>query len=134
SLNNLANMQSAVGQRDEALETAREAVTVYRDLYQAENEAFAERLAKGLLTLSWILVQLNQHRAAALSLAEGMRIILPEVEKYPRAHLSLCVALAREYIAAIKAAEMDPDSELLSELVRVIGPHLPKPDSGESPK
>jgi len=134
SLNNLANMQSEVGQRAEALETAREAVQLYGQLHDAHNEAFAEFMAKALWTMSGILGQLNQHAAAILSLAQALRTILPEAEKYPQAHLPLCLALARDYFAAAEASQIAPDTELLSEVMRIVGPHLPQTDSGEPEK
>jgi tetratricopeptide (TPR) repeat protein len=134
SLNNLATMQSAVGQRAEALETGREAVKLYRELHEAHSQVFAEDLAKALGTMSGILGELSQHSMAVSSLADGMRTILPEAEKYPQAYLSLCLALARNYFAAAEAAHIAPDSELLSEVMRIVGPHLPQTDSGEPAK
>ena len=131
SLNNLANRQSEVGQRAEALETAREAVSLYRQLHDSHGETFADPLAKALGTISGVLSQLNQYSDAVSSLAEGLRTILPETERYPQAHLPLCLSLARAYFAATEAADIAPDNELLSELLRIVGPHLPQTNSGE---
>ena len=52
SLNNLANRLSAVGERNEALESAREAVELYRALAEASPQAFSHYLAGALSNLA----------------------------------------------------------------------------------
>ena len=51
-LNNLANMLSAVGRREDGLAAAEEAVALYRELARARPDAFTPHLAGSLTTLA----------------------------------------------------------------------------------
>ena len=65
SLNNLANRLSEAGQREEALETAREAVTIRRQLAQDSPAAYLPDLAMSLNNLANRLSEVGQRRAGA---------------------------------------------------------------------
>ncbi|MBL3567882.1 tetratricopeptide repeat protein, partial [Rhodovulum sulfidophilum] len=64
SLNNLASFLSNLGQREAALEAAKEAVALYRDLAEARPEAFTPNLAMSLNNLASFLSNLGQREAA----------------------------------------------------------------------
>jgi tetratricopeptide (TPR) repeat protein len=69
SLNNLANRQSEVGQREEALATAQEAVSLRRELVGRNRDAFLPDLAGSLNNLATFESAVGQ-RTEALSTAQ----------------------------------------------------------------
>ena len=75
SLNNASVFLSRLGQREEALAAATEAVTIRRDLARARPEAFTPDLAGSLNNLANVLSKLGQ-REEALAVAREARDLL----------------------------------------------------------
>jgi tetratricopeptide (TPR) repeat protein len=69
SLNNLATLQSEAGHREEALGTAAEAASLYRELVERNRDTFLPNLAASLNTLA-IRQSIAGHREAAQTTAE----------------------------------------------------------------
>ena len=132
SLNNLANRQSEVGQRAEALATAGEAVTLYRELVQRNPDAFAVDLARSYGPLGNALTALDRFGEAASAFADGLRTLLPDVERYPQALVGLAVGLVQGYARACEQAKLEFDSKLMAEAMRILGPYLEKQGEGDS--
>ncbi|TCO78124.1 tetratricopeptide repeat protein, partial [Plasticicumulans lactativorans] len=72
SLNNLAVRLSALGQREAALEAAREAVSLYRALAASRPDAFTSNLAASLNNLAVRLSALGQREAALEAAREAV--------------------------------------------------------------
>ena len=73
-----------------------------------------------------ILNELARSQEAALAFETGVREILPEVQKYPAAHLPLALALFRRYIASLQTAQLEPDETLFQQIESILGPYLSK--------
>ena len=86
-LNNLANRLSDVGQREEALETAREAVTLYRQLAQASPAAYLPDLAVSLNNLATFLSDVGQRQEALETAREAVTIRRQLAQANPDAYL-----------------------------------------------
>jgi tetratricopeptide (TPR) repeat protein len=87
SVNNLANMLSDLGRREEALAQAEEAVRIYRQLAEARPEAFLPDLGMSVNNLANRLSDLGR-REEALAQAEGaVRIYRQLAEARPEAFL-----------------------------------------------
>ena len=124
SLNNLANRQSAIGQREAALATAQEAADLYRELVAGNRDAFAEQFARACGTLAHALKELGRVAEAMPVLAEAIRSILPDVRRYPPAYLGVCVQLIRDYVSNAEAAKVQPDGALIQEVASILEPYL----------
>jgi tetratricopeptide (TPR) repeat protein len=126
SLTNLANLQSNMGQREAALATAQEAADLYRELVRLNRDAFAADYARVHGVLGHILNGLARSQEAALAFETGVREILPEVQKYPAAHLPLALTLVRGYIASLQTAQLELDETLVQQIASILGPYLSK--------
>ncbi len=73
-VNNLANRQSTLGKRDEALTTAKEAVVLYRTLAETQPDAFKPNLAGTLNTLASSLSNLGKRDEALAAAKEAVTI------------------------------------------------------------
>ena len=71
---NLASRLSDLGQREEALAVAEEAVGIYRDLAAARPEAFLPNLAAALNTLAITLIYLARREEAVAAAWESVRL------------------------------------------------------------
>jgi hypothetical protein len=112
SLNNQANRQSEMGQRPQALASIEEAVKYYRELAAANPEAFLPNLARSHYAWGAVLLAAEAPGDGAAKFAEGIRLITPLARNLPEAHLSLALALAREYARACELAGIAPDPDL----------------------
>ncbi len=116
ALNNLANRQSEVGKREEALGTAEEAVKNYRELAGRNRDAFLPDLAMSLGALSQVHVARQEHDRAHDCLKEGLELIVPLYELLPAAFVSLTLQLANDYRAACEQTSQAPDQSLLDRI------------------
>ena len=124
SLNNLAIRQSEAGQWEAALKTAEEAAGHYRELAERNRDAFIEGLAKACWTLGNILAALDRHAEAIKILREALHAALDGVRKYPAGYLGLCLSLLQGYLAICEEAKVQPDNDLMQEVVTVLEPYI----------
>jgi hypothetical protein len=125
SLNNLATLQSDVGEREAALATAQEAVKLRRELVQRNRDAFLPDFVKSCWTLGLVRLGLEQHKEAAQIFAEGAGLLLGYIPEHPfRPHVELAVALLRYYLGAEEKAGLGPDQQLMAKASEVLGPYL----------
>jgi tetratricopeptide (TPR) repeat protein len=118
SLNTLASRLSEAGQRQEALETAREAVTHYRQLAEANRAAYLPDLAMSLNTLASRLSEAGQADEAESLFAamisaftdstRGVGYVLLARGRWRTAQDRLADAI-RDLTAAVSAFERDGD-------------------------
>jgi len=85
-LNNLANRLSAVGERNEALEAAREAVELYRGLAEASPAAYTPDLAMSLNNLANRLSAVGERNEALEAAREAVRLRRALAEASPAAY------------------------------------------------
>jgi tetratricopeptide (TPR) repeat protein len=104
SLNNLGNRLSELGRRGEAEAATREAVEIRRGLAKARPDAFLPDLATSLGAHGHVLLTANAPSAAADAFAEGLRILLPLLARYPAALMRLAFGLATDLDQACRAS------------------------------
>ena len=121
--NNLAIRLSAVGERDEALVAAREAVELYRGLAEASPAAYTPDLAGSLNNLAAFLSAVGEQDSALETFVEGFDGFSPAV----RARLLLARATWRDddgeagdVVAAAREADATDDPVLLGPVRRMI--------------
>ena len=119
-----------MGQWREALSTAHEAVELYRELAGLNRDAFLADLARSIKTRGTILMALDRNAEAAGVFAEGVRLALQETERYPEALLPLALGLLRDYVSSCEAANVEPDSQLFQEAIRILSPYLEQQQQG----
>ncbi|QTL37949.1 tetratricopeptide repeat protein [Pseudoalteromonas viridis] len=117
SLNNLANRQSELGQHEAAHISALEAVELQRALAQARPDAFLPDLASSLNNLADIQSDLGQCEVALLSSKEAVQLLSPYFIKWPEAYKSWMGIVLGNYLRYCKAAEQEPDSELVDPII-----------------
>ncbi|MBM4328263.1 MAG: tetratricopeptide repeat protein [Deltaproteobacteria bacterium] len=86
-LNNLGNMLSDLGRREEALKAAKEAVEIYRDLAKARPDAFLPDLAMSLNNLGGRLSNLGRREEALEAAQEATEIYQGLAKARPDAFL-----------------------------------------------
>ena len=123
SLNNLANHLSEVGERNEALEAAREAVRLRRALAEASPAAYAPKLAASLTNLANRLSEVGEQDEALETFVEGFDCFSPAV----RARLLVARARWRDdggeagdAVAAAREADSTDAPALLGPVRRMI--------------
>src|ERR1019366_5490304 len=87
ALNNQANRQSGMGQRDAALQSIAEAVTIRRKLAEANPDAFLPDLAMSLNNQASRQSGMGQREAALQSIAEAVTHYRKLAEANPDAFL-----------------------------------------------
>jgi tetratricopeptide (TPR) repeat protein len=87
SLNNLANILSELGRREEALDKAQEAVRIYEQLAKARPDAFLPDLAMSLHNLANTLMDLGRREEALDKAQKAVRIYEPLAKARPDAFL-----------------------------------------------
>ncbi|MDC0678849.1 tetratricopeptide repeat protein [Sorangium atrum] len=102
-LNNLGKMQSELGQREAALASAQEAVTIRRTLAEQQPSAFLPDLALGLNNLGKTLSELGQREAALASTQEAVTRYRTLAEQQPDAFLPY-LALSLNNLGAMQSA------------------------------
>ena len=115
-LNNLANRQSDVGRREEALANAEEAVKIRRELARRNEEAFLPDLAMSLGAMSQIYAGQSDWPSAHHCLAEAVQSLLPLFEALPPAHTPLMLQLRKNYVEACAAAKLPPNEDWLARI------------------
>jgi len=122
SLDSLADRQTEVGRFEEAL-AAQEAVLLNGELTQRNRDAFATEFARSQGTLGHALAACRRPAEAAAAFADGLRTVLPFAARHPQALADLCGALFSGYTTALREANLDPDSELVDQAMRILGSH-----------
>ena len=117
SLNNLANMLSALGRRDEALAMAEEAVRIRRRLAQQRPEAFLPDLAGSLNNLANMLSALGRREEALPQAEESVRIYRQLAQQRPDAFLP---DLARSLMVRGSILSEDRSCEAMDPLAEAI--------------
>ncbi len=87
SLNNLGNRLSELGRREEALTATQEAVGIYRQLAQANPQAFLPDLATSLNNLGYMLSALGRREEALTATQEAVEIRRKLAQANPQAFL-----------------------------------------------
>lgn len=123
-LNNYGTMLSAIGQREAALEAAREAVDIRRQLAAARPDAFLPYLARSLASLATMIPDAAKSSTA---FHEALATLLPPFLELPQAHAGLMSAIAREYLKACEKSGSEPDMELLMQILPVSEKLRPQP-------
>ena len=127
-LNNLANRLSDVGQRQEALEVAREAVTHYRQLAQDNPAAYLPGLARSLNNLANLLSDVGQRQEALEIAREAVTHYRQLAQDDPATYLpDLAVSLNN---LANRLSEVGQRQEAL-EMAREAVTHLPAARPGQ---
>ncbi len=112
-LNNLGNMQSALGQQEAALASTQEAVDLYRKLAEARPEAFLPELAMSLHNLGIRQSDLGQPEAALASAQQALDALWPLFLRLPAAF----VIDTGDYLATLRdrlaALSLPPTPALL---------------------
>ncbi len=128
SLNNLANDLSKLGQREQALEAAKEAVALRRELADARPEVFTPDLAASLGTLALRLSELGQRKQALEAAREAVALIIPALQQHPMAFQHNAKIMMGNYVRLCEELEQDPDPDLLAPALQIIK-QLTGPDS-----
>jgi hypothetical protein len=109
-------------QRKEALQTAREAVALRRELAQRNREAFLPDLADAYGRLGQTSLAAKLNREAEQAFAEGRRLMLAYLTSHDWArNISLAETLLDEYVLAVKESLGKPDEQPLADANRVLG-------------
>ena len=117
-LNNLAARLRELGQREEALARAEEAMGIRRKLAAERPDAFLPDLAMSLGARGSVLLGLERYGEAANSFAEGLQSITPQFLKLPAAFGRLVVYLAWAYPEACQRAGREPDAAVLGPVAK----------------
>ncbi len=112
---------SALGRRKEALEAAREAVDLYRQLARQHPQAFLPDLARSLGAYGYALLQAGRPAEAAAAFREGLEALLPFARALPQAYRGLLQTLLQLYLEACQAAGQKPDEDLMQEVTQALG-------------
>ena len=112
--NNLSIRLFDVGERNEALEAAREAMELYRGLAEASPAAYTPRLAASLNNLANCLSAVGEHNEALEAAREAVRLRRALAEAFPAAYtpdlamslnnLANCLSAVGEHNEALEAA------------------------------
>jgi hypothetical protein len=119
SLNNLANMLSALSRGEEALAAALEAVDMYCALAAQRPDAFRPDLAISLAVLAICLDGIGRHEDAVAANAEAMATLSDAFRRHPAAFAGQVRHIVREYIERCEKLGREPDTELLAPVLAV---------------
>ncbi|MBI3246825.1 MAG: tetratricopeptide repeat protein [Deltaproteobacteria bacterium] len=131
SLNNLANCLSDLGQREEALAAAREAVALYRQLAAARPDAFVPDLAMSLNNLANCLSDLGQREEALAAAREAVELLSPFFLALPPAFAQGMLTMVRDYLKYTEQLQREPNAALLIPILEKLNA-LQSPTGGES--
>jgi tetratricopeptide (TPR) repeat protein len=120
SLNNLANMLSAVGRREEALEVAREAVELYRQLDKANADAFRPDLARSLGVVASISEDHGDPEQALDSSREALILLADPLAALPAAFLGLAKVCLGIHLRSLSALGREPDQDALAPIAPIL--------------
>ena len=102
SINNLASFLSATGYRTDVLDAAREAVTIYRRLVQANPAAHESNLVRSLFVLARVLAADGQKTLAHDAATEAVTRLRPWAAQFPEVNGDLLGA-AEALVAKLDA-------------------------------
>jgi hypothetical protein len=114
SLNNLANILSALGQRDEALTVAEEAVSLYRTLATQRPEAFRPNLAISLGVLASCLDALARREEGLAANAEAIGMLAEPFSGLPHVFGNRMLGMVQDYCKRCETLRLEPDAVLLT--------------------
>ena len=106
-------MLSELGQREPALDAAREAVALRRTLAAARPDAFTPNLAGSLRVLGDLCAEAERREEALALLHEAIGLLTPFLAAVPPAFAGQMVGVCQSYIARCEEAEQEPDEALL---------------------
>jgi tetratricopeptide (TPR) repeat protein len=118
TLNNLGNVQRALGEREAARKSFHGALEIYRRLAAQHPAAFEPNVAMTLNNLGTVQSDLGEREAARECYAEALGIYAPLAEKYPRAFVHNLRIVLRGYTSVTPESEDDPWWRLWRELTR----------------
>ena len=118
-LNNLANRLSEVGQRQEALGPAQEAVAIRRELAAKAPDAYRPDLAWSLDNLADCLSAIGQ-RQEALDAAEKRSERWRRTFELPAAYGPWMMTMSEQYLERCEEVGQEPDAELLAPIEEVL--------------
>lgn len=119
-LNNLGNLLSALGRREEALEATAEAVEIRRDLARSRPDAFLPDLASALNNLGLRLAELKRLSEAAAVSREAVATLAPFYLRYPEAFTDWMGWMVENYQRHAKDAGVGLDERLLDPLLTAL--------------
>ncbi len=122
-LNNLAAILSDLGRREEALEAAKEAAELYRQLDRDNPQAFRPYLARSCGVLGHVLMGMERHDEAQAALVEGLEAISEPLRALPQVFAPLARALLSDYIQACEAGNLAPKKEVVEPLMPILTRH-----------
>ncbi len=117
SLNNLATRLSDLGQREQALEAAQEAVELYRELAATRRDAFRPYLARSLSVMADCLENVGRDEEAIHAGEQAVATLSPYFVARPAAFLDLMRAMVRDYVRRCEKAGREPDTKLLEPIL-----------------
>ena len=125
ALNNLGVDLNSLGDREGALAATQESVSIRRSLAATRPDAFLPDLAIALRTLGMVLRAAERPAEASDAFGEGVRGLLPFVQRERAAFGHLAATLLRDYLAAAEAANITPDAALVAECRAALGDDPP---------
>jgi tetratricopeptide (TPR) repeat protein len=117
SLNTHAATLSALGRREEAEATAREAVGLRRKLAAARPEAFEPYLAGSLNIHANTLSDLGRRENALQASDEAVRLLRPHFLALPSAHQTNMMVMVRVYLRHCRTLNRELDADLLEPIL-----------------
>ncbi|MEM6447214.1 MAG: TIR domain-containing protein [Cyanobacteria bacterium P01_D01_bin.123] len=118
-LNNQSNRLSELGRREEALETARESVEIYRELARTRPDAFLPDVAGSLNNFGTMLSELGRREEALEAAREAVALLLPFFERYPQGFMNWMQVFTRNYLERSEQAGREPDIELIAKIAAI---------------
>ncbi len=119
SLNNLAKFLSDLGQREEALQAAQEAVAMRRELAAQRPDAFRPDLATSLNNLANFLSELGQREEALQAAEEAVTLLSAYFLAQPGAFGQWMAVCLRNYLTYAERVGIQPDVQLISPIIEV---------------
>ena len=121
SLSNVSNILSELGQTEEALKAASEALEIRRELARLHPDVFRPDLAKSLAVLGLRLEESGAPMVECVAcFAEALATLTPAFLRYPAGLMSLMRNLVRDYAEKAQTASIKPDMALLIPILEVM--------------
>ena len=120
SLHNQGMVLNALNRPRDALYSIIEALKIYKYLALTEADNYMSELAISYGVLGQIFMAHKQYKQAYQSFRKGLQIITPYVTHLPKAFGSQTKELIFYHHESAKAANLEPDTELLNPLIAVL--------------
>ncbi len=117
SLNNLGTMQTDVGELERALHSTEEAISIYSNLATQNPDAFLYSLATTQAAKASVLLRLGKAVDATALLREALASAKHNLARGSEAIRQLVTGLAMRYVRTAEAAGVEPESDLLADLL-----------------